>query len=262
MGISENEKSNFQFSLELKTAWRDVIIPPTEIAADDENFIWTDDGVFYKGRRVILYIRDQAQYYGYFNKDIKSEYKFHITGCQTLRGAIKKHQYEKYVVSNDTSGNFKVNIIRDNLPIEIETELHVCKFCLKKLNWKNYNKIYSDKQKEIIYKNFSIEEFFKTVSNDNQTNFSIIPEYTAKTAPLNIYPENWALISKVIRTERGYICEDCHRKINPPNLHVHHRNGLKNDCSRSNLEVLCADCHQKRHNHKILGSKRNNFRGC
>ena len=46
MGISD--KSNTNFTL--------------EIPADDPNLKFTEDGFFYKDRRVILYIRDQVQY--------------------------------------------------------------------------------------------------------------------------------------------------------------------------------------------------------
>ncbi|WP_369684361.1 HNH endonuclease [Selenomonas ruminantium] len=51
-------------------------------------------------------------------------------------------------------------------------------------------------------------------------------------------------------------CSRCQRQFSYEDrkyLHVHHRNGKKNDCRRSNLVVLCASCHQKEHHdHKIL----------
>lgn len=200
-------------------------------------------------RRVIVYIRDQQVP----NKENAiSEYKFHLTNCRTIKSALKHNRYKKYVAKTDANKIFKVNKIINNTPVEKEIEMHVCKHCLNELNWKNYKSLYGKSQIE-VYESFSPEEFFKTVNDDNQRNFDILPDYTDETAPLNVYPPNWAIISRLLRIEADYICSDCRRKFSDTrNLHVHHRNGIKSDCSRANLEVLCADCHQKRHSHKIL----------
>ena len=231
------------------TTGKSKLISEIEIDTDDENFIFTDDGIFYQGHRVILYIRDQVQY---FNDERRGEYKFHVAGCSTLRQIYKQGDYGKYVVAENTTEIFKVNYIYDNDFTEATIRLRVCKHCLKLLNWQGYKKS-SATAKNKIYENFSLEEFFRVMNNDNKRNFDILPDYTDETAPLNIYPPNWAIISKMLRTESGFVCSDCHRKISDiKNLHVHHVNGIKSDCSRSNLEVLCAPCHQKRHSHKIL----------
>ena len=254
MGISTNEKSNFSTNIQfIKTVWADPEIDEVEISADDEDLIFTDDGIYYQGRRVILYIRDIQSYLGYETQ----EPKFHITFCQTLKRMSVQGKSEKYVVAIRTDGKFKLNYIANNvIQRTVEKNLEVCKHCLRKVNWKDYNLFFGQKKK-IIFENFSLEEFFQSVDDDNQKNFSNLPEYTEETAPPNIYPENWKKISKMLRTEAGYICSDCGKKIlESGKLHVHHINGFKQDCFRSNLEVLCADCHQKRHGHKILGSSK------
>lgn len=254
MGISTNEKSNFKTNIQFrKTVWEDPEIDEVEISANDEGFMFTDDGIYYQGRRVILYIRDVQNYWGY-----DMEPKFHLTSCAILKGMLTKKTYEKYVVAIRTDGKFKLNYISNNIIQKtVEKDLYVCKHCLRALNWKNY-KFVSERQRRIIFEKFLIEEFFKSVNDDNEKIFSTLPDYTEETAPLNIYPENWKIISKMLRKEAGYICSDCGRKIlDPKKLHVHHINSIKQDCFRSNLEVLCADCHQKRHSHKILGSSRN-----
>ena len=250
MGLSK-EKSKFDLDEKTKKMqWDNPEIPDVEISPDNPIFIITDGGIFYNGRRVILYIRDQAQYFG---EDRNFEYKFHLTGCSTLKSMLAQRRYEKYVIKREINNIFKVNLIIDNKTLEKEMELHICKHCLRALNWQGYKNAPAA-VKNKIYTNFSIEEFFDAVNNDNQKNFEVLPDYTDLTAPPNIYPENWAVISKIIRTEAGYICENCHRKItDTKNLHVHHRNAIKNDCRRANLEVLCAACHQEKHNHKILG---------
>ena len=146
----------------MKISDEDKKIFTLEISTDDPNLRITGEGFFYKGQRVILYIRDQPQY-----GDKKIEYKFHVVGCQTLAQMQKNNRYEKYVVSTRTDGKFKVNRIVNNRVVEIEAELHVCKHCLKKLNWKDYKSVDND-LKKFIYETFSIEEFFKIMGNDNK----------------------------------------------------------------------------------------------
>lgn len=257
MGISQNAASNFTANIQLKkTVWEDPEKVEVEIFADDEDLIFTDDGFYYQGRRVILYIRDIQNYFGYKTQDPR----FHISFCQTLKNMTSQGKAEKYVVSIRTDGIFKLNYISNNVVQKtVEKKLDICKHCLKKVNWQNYNLV-PEWQKKIIFENFSVEKYFEIVNNDNSKNFSVLPDYDEETAPINIYPENWKIISKMLRTEAGYICSDCGKKIlEPGKLHVHHINEIKRDCCRSNLEVLCADCHQKRHHHKILGSSRNKF---
>ena len=234
MGISDEDKKIFTL----------------EISADDPDLKITGEGFFYRGRRVILYIRDQAQY-----GDKKTEYKFHITGCQTLDKMRKTNQYGKYVLSTKTDGIFIVNRIINNQGVESEEELHVCKHCLQKLNWKNYK--YTDNDtKKYIYENFSIEEFFKIMDGDNSTDFDDIPADNEFSARLNVYPKNWNEISRRMKEKFKYTCQQCHKNFSRYErktqlLEVHHKNGLKWDCRNENLEVLCQSCHQSKHNHKI-----------
>lgn len=224
MGISDDDKTSFTI----------------EISVDDPNLEISSEGIFHKGRRVILYIRDQPQY-----GDKKSEYKFHVLDCSTLKSMRKQNRYDKYVVSRDTTGKFNVKRIINNRPIESEEELHVCKNCLRLLNQQGYY---------FTYENFSIEEFFRVINEDNSRNFTILPNETDLTAPTNVYPENWAEISRRLKEKHNYTCQECGKQSQ--SVQVHHKNELKWDCREANLEVLCRTCHQAKHNHKIPQIKR------
>ena len=64
MKLSDNDKTGFTM----------------DVRADDPNLEISSEGITYKGRRVILYIRDQVQY-----GDKTGEYKFHLIDCATLK---------------------------------------------------------------------------------------------------------------------------------------------------------------------------------
>ena len=215
------------------------------VSSDDPELEINAEGVFHRGERKILYIRDQAQY-----GDKPHEYKFHLAGCTTLAQMQKKNQYNKYVVSLRTDGKFTVNRIIDNRAVETEEELHVCKHCLQRLNWQSYKYVDTD-LKNFIYENFSIEEFFR-ITGDNSGFYYDVPEENEITARLNVYPPDWEKISRRMKAKYNYTCQECGKRIlRAGGLHVHHKNGMKWDCRESNLVVLCIDCHQAKHNHKI-----------
>lgn len=68
-----------------------------------------------------------------------------------------------------------------------------------------------------------------------------------------LYPDNWNIIVRKYKEKKNYTCEDCGKKI-PKNskwLHVHHIIPLSKGGSsdESNLQLLCYQCHKKRHAH-------------
>ncbi|MBR1730656.1 MAG: HNH endonuclease [Selenomonadaceae bacterium] len=255
MGINPDEKVNFSLKndQDVSDEWIDPLIPGIEIYANDPRFKYTDEGLFYEGKRIILYIRDQVIY----SSDWTGEFKYHLVWCTTLKTKHKQDSFGKYVVSSSTNGIFKVNHIENNKVVKsADEELHVCKHCLQKLNWKGYR---NSSNKNYIYENFSLEEFFQVYGNDNIGQINVLPFDTDKTAPLNNYTDDWSEISAQQKRLKKYTCELCGKRFpNGKGLHVHHINTLKSDNRSSNFQVLCPDCHQKMHpDHKILDSNKN-----
>ncbi len=68
------------------------------------------------------------------------------------------------------------------------------------------------------------------------------------------YPPDWEIIKTNYRNSVNWICEKCginlfeYRRL----LHTHHINGVKSDCSQSNLKALCLKCHKA--THRSMGS--------
>lgn len=69
----------------------------------------------------------------------------------------------------------------------------------------------------------------------------------------DLYPDNWQEIARHYKKKKKYTCEECGKRY-PKNskwLHVHHRIPLSKggDCEDDNLQLLCFQCHRKKHSH-------------
>src|ERR1700731_4884273 len=75
----------------------------------DEVRVLNDGTHFYKGRRVIVYIRDVAEYGARVSMP-----KYHVAMCDTLNRMIEEGRYKKrYVVATRDDGRFSIQKIRD-----------------------------------------------------------------------------------------------------------------------------------------------------
>ena len=206
-------------------------------------------GVYsFKGEQLVVHIYETYKEKGYVTDAPENNVRFHLTECQTIDKMRKNNRFEfRYIGTNNTDGNFKVSVYSDNLhniQEEIDTNLKVCKNCLKELNYKEYN------NNRDVWRSFNLEEFF----DHYKTYFKGKPKYTCENIPKNDYPDNWQKISREMRIKKGWNCEDCginleeHQNL----LHVHHINHAKFDCSPKNLEVVCIDCHTKKPGHNNM----------
>lgn len=198
----------------------------------------------YDGRQVVLYIKDHSYIKGgVSNFDLAMDdggkgNKVHIANCSTLESMNAQGRYDRYVACNNITGTFEIAGPGGRSG---GAELHVCKNCLSLLNYKGCRD--SAQKRNQHAANFDYNEFFKTYSSF----FRRMPRGMADDDVG--YTADWGAISQRLRERSGYVCSDCRVDLkSQKNLcHVHHINGVKNDNSAANLEVLCADCHRKRH---------------
>ena len=207
-----------------------------------------DGTLTYDGRRVLIHIRDVANIGG--RKHIP---RFHIANCRTLIEMKSSGRFERYVVSEREDGNFHIRY--DSGPLKI-TKLDVCQNCLDKLSWNGFSSDMSKNSRTQIVSSFLPKLFFDKYPKSLHP---VIPSYTSATAPINEYPQNWEEISRELKKQLGYRCQEygCTIQLSHSDskfLHVHHKNSLKNDCSPENLICLCIRCHASQPNHSHMKS--------
>jgi len=246
MGIGEEERTSVQFSIE----WEETdgglaerLYSNKGIDIDISELEVADDSTLeYKGRKVLVYIRDQrANRYGE-----KKEYRYHISDCDTLQKMKRGKRYDsRYVVTNNRTGVFEVNIEG----IEQEEELKVCKNCLRELAYNNYINSH-DPNSLKVFNNFSLDEFFSRYD----TSIKRLPIHTVKTAPIDKYADDHDQIALRYKQGQGWKCEQCKRDFSKDKkyLHAHHINGHRADNWSSNLMALCICCHSKQPKHEHM----------
>ena len=229
----------------------------------------------YKGALAIVYIADTGypEWYlknnnllrNYKGKEEDKKPKFHFSWCRTLEERASMNQYDKYVLLRNKNNKFKVwskkEIGSTSKEVNELVRLFPCRYCLdgslpnikrkEKTGYKGYKYSWSKEQKLAAVEKFDIGEFLE----ENQGTFNTInyantikkkTKYTDQNVPTNDYTSSFREISRRLRANANWICSKCgvDMKQKKEGLHVHHKNGIKNDNAARNLQVLCALCHQ------------------
>ena len=105
----------------------------------------------YKGRQVVLYIREHGEDVQTALEDGSEGRRFHITFCRTLK-EMKRDKLEFYVATSDFSGEFHITGVdpETGTPIAGKTDLHPCQNCLAALGLKR--SIYEIFCHQLIYR--------------------------------------------------------------------------------------------------------------
>jgi hypothetical protein len=214
----------------------------------DEVRILDDGTLAYKNRRVVVYIRDVKQYRnGPPTEDGLPRY--HVTDCDKLQEMRANRRYERYVVATRDTGDFQINLMRNNRYQQSDQRLNVCQFCLGKLNWNNFNHHRRHKnQRATFVSAFTLAKYFSIYP---KTFVLEMPQHTETTAPRNDYTPDFSKIAENIKRMRNYRCESCavnlsgHKKF----LHAHHKNGIQYDNRETNIEILCIQHHAEQPYH-------------
>jgi hypothetical protein len=208
----------------------------------DEVRVLNDGTHVYKGRRVIVYIRDVAEYGARISMP-----KYHLAMCGTLNKMIEEGRYKKrYVVATRDDGKFSIQRIRGDTFVKTEEPLDVCQQCLDELNYKSFSLRMGGPQRADLVRKFSLQAFFEEFG---KSCVWAMPKFDEVHAPANIYSPQFYRIVKAIKQRRGYRCEqiscgiDLSAAANQKFLHAHHIDADKSDSHSSNIRLLCIRCH-------------------
>ncbi len=206
----------------------------------------------YRGRQVVLYIQDHSFRAESVVEQPQDGNKVHISDCQTLRSMKIAGRFERYVVTNNISGEFYITgQTMLGQSFEGTAELSVCKHCLQQLNYRGYNG-----NKRQVLEEFQWGDLFDEYSPQ----FRQLPSRRAGTFD-GLYSSDWVQVSRRYKKLRNFVCEECgvdlHQREFHRLLHVHHIDGVKTNNDRSNLRSLCVLCHleQPQHEHMQVSSK-------
>ena len=187
---------------------------------------------------------------------------FHLCFCQALQDAHEKNRYEsRYVMTYNTSGNFKVNLfVRDTdsdgkvytlkKEQEVYRPLKVCQHCLREINWKHFRSYCgsglewwrggNSYMRKKIVDEFDLEEYLVTA---RQNNFFDHPVFGTASSSIKkeyvLSPQIKEELKKIVE----YTCEICRNKFPSEELQIHHKNHNEGDNRRQNLMVVCERCH-------------------
>lgn len=221
----------------------DIELGDTGIVVDLNDLDFDNNLLSYEGRQVLLYIQDHGSSVGNVIEEPRKGRKYHVAFCRTLEKMRTEGRFERYVATNDLGGEFYITgydwVTKRSR--EGKAALKVCKNCLIRLNYKGFRQ-----SRGPVFNGFRLDEFFSTYSSF----FDHMPSRWAGDYDGG-YVDDWPAIATGFKQKTKFRCESCNVSLaaRPDLLHAHHRDGVKTNNRSTNLQVLCADCHRKKHAH-------------
>jgi len=213
-----------------------------------KDIITTDNGLFFKGRRVVLHIAE-AYYENSKLTEASQLHKYHLHFCQALQDQKAKGNLEKYRISLSKDGKFHYVFKKNKGGIIKGQRLNVCTNCLRD---------FYSKEKRVS--DFDLDKFLnsqtKTVQNGDSPKFlfdglnleGMDFDYNSISSE---YHKNWREKSIARKKAENYTCQECGWKPlkdkNRRFIHTHHLDKNKSNNLSSNLKVLCIKCHFQYH---------------
>ena len=215
----------------------------------DEVRVLNDGTHIYKGRRVIVYIRDVAEY----GARAVTLPKYHLAMCETLHTMMEEGRYKKrYVVATRDDGKFSIQRIRGETATKSDESLDVCQNCLEELKYRSFSRRLARSQRSAAVQSFSLKDFFEEFG---RSCVWAMPKFDDVHAPTNIYSHQFYWFARNLKEKRGYRCEraECRIDLSDPSdrrfLHAHHIDADKSDNHPTNIKLLCIRCHALEFHH-------------
>ena len=214
------------------------ILSKSAIPVNKSDIVQKRDGLLeYKGRKVVVYIRDQRATVDFYNK--RSEYKYHLCNCKTLQQMRDIGREHRYLATQRSDGLFEVHDLTVKPIRKGEVRLELCKNCIEIL-----------KKMGIYSYPFNLKEYFDKYDSYTPKTIRRIETVTK----IQTYTPDQHDISREYKKACNFKCQLC--KVDcreyPKLLHLHHINGDPSDNDRHNLQVLCVDCHSKQPKHSHM----------
>lgn len=218
------------------------------ISLSDPNITVTisqDGTIEVNGLKACAYIKKQ-----YIGVDIYSKssgYRYHLCNCQTIQRMIHSQRLSRYVSTTRSDGFFPVITQVQQQARECIIKLELCQNCRDIL-----------RSRGMLPEPYSLKRFFAIYQPN-------IPPTILRTEQVIVeekYAPNHPEIARRYKKKANYCCQicgvNCSRAEN--HLHLHHKDGNGQNNNRSNLLVLCIDCHSRQPMHTHMRNIIENIR--